>query len=155
NTGIGVVICTETRSKLLERRARKKRDMLAVRRAVIPPVGDRRSRDRQQFSGKQDRIAYRQQVSDSFCRLRYMLEHFESRYELISDRPTNVSFIPAGKKIRAVLIIMEKVITFVAHPPSEDSVSAAKVEKTPASVEEPIHNRFCENGVQRWTGDTA
>ena len=58
-----------------------------------------------------------------------MLEHFESRCELISDRPANVSFMPGCKKIRTVLIIMEKVITFVAHPPSEDSVSTAKVQE--------------------------
>ena len=84
-----------------------------------------------------------------------MLEHFESRYKFISDRPANVSLIPTGEKIRAVLIIMEKVITFVAHPPSEDSISAPKVEKTPVCVEEPIDYRFCENGIQRWTRDTA
>ena len=60
NTAIGVVICAETRSKLLKRLAREKRDMLAMLRAVIPPVGNRRSWDRQRFSEKQDRIAYGQ-----------------------------------------------------------------------------------------------
>src|SRR5437762_10589811 len=133
-TAIGVVVCPETRTKELERGARKKRDVLAVLRGVIPPVGDRRSWGRQQFSGKQNRIAYRQQASDSSCWLRYMLEHFKSRYELISDRPADVSVMPGGKKIRAVLIIMEKVITFVPHPSSENSVSTAKVQETPASV---------------------
>src|SRR6187402_2223917 len=84
-----------------------------------------------------------------------MLEHFESRNEFISDRPTDFAFMRGGEKIRAVLIIMEKVITFVPHPSSKDSVSAAVVQKTPAWVEEPIYNCFGENGVQRWTGDTA
>src|SRR5437667_8805474 len=86
-----------------------------------------------------------------------MLEHFESRYELISNRPANVSIMPGCKKIRAVLIIMEKVITLtlIAHPSSENSVSTAKVQKTPASVEEPINNCLCENGIQCWPGDTA
>src|SRR5438067_5968359 len=154
-TVTSVVTCPETRSKILKRPARKKPEIPAVLRGVIPPVGDRRSWGRQQFSGKQNRIAYRQQASDSSCWLRYMLEHFKSRYELISDRPADVSVMPGGKKIRAVLIIMEKVITFVPHPSSENSVSTAKVQETPASVEEPIHNRFGENGVQRWTRDTA
>src|SRR5215475_8667545 len=84
-----------------------------------------------------------------------MLEHFKSRYELISDGPADVSVMPGGEKIRAMLIIMEKVITFVAHPPSEEPVSTAKVHKTPAWVEEPIHNRFCQARVQHWAGDTA
>jgi hypothetical protein len=39
------VMCAETRSKLLKGHAHKNRDMLAMLRAVIPPVGDRRSWD--------------------------------------------------------------------------------------------------------------
>ena len=50
STAIGVVICVEASSKLLERFTRIKRDMLAVLRAVIPPVADRPCWDGQQFS---------------------------------------------------------------------------------------------------------
>src|SRR5437016_13410771 len=84
-----------------------------------------------------------------------MLEYFESRYELISNRAANVSVMPGCKKIRAVLIIMKKIITFVAHPSSEYSVPTAKVQKTPARIEEPIYNCLCQNGIQCWPGNTA
>ena len=71
------------------------------------------------------------------------------------DRAANVALMTECKKIRAVLIVVKKIITFVAHPSSEDSYPPPKSRKRPPSVEKPIYNCFCENGIQRWPRDTA